>query len=138
MNFRRFTLTFYGAHFCKSRCTSRRVAVFDPFIEVLRRQTAKICRDVWLSTAQLTEPKEVVSAKLVCFIFPRAIGRIFGPLRGVAPEVRSSWPFVFRPDSIAPIVTVSKTTTRPTNDTRLYFCEGVNKCFANAGYIWNS
>ena len=100
-----------------------RVAVFDPFVEVLRRQAAHISGEVGLRARELAEPHELVGAEPVRLILLRA-GVEFAyawlaDCRDVGPEVGPARALLAWTDAVAPVVAVGETAARPAHDARL-------------------
>jgi len=103
------------------------IAVFNPTIELFGGEAAYIRRQVGFRAGETTEAYKIIGAELVGIIFVESRG-----LRGSAPEICPPRTLLARPNAITPVIAVSETASRPTNDRGLNFSELFDQGAANA------
>ena len=115
-----------------------RVAVFNPLVQVARRQAAHVGGDVRRRAGQTAEVDELVRAEPIGIEALRSGGggAILTGTR-VGPEVRAARAAVGRADAVAPVVTVGEAATRPADDRRLDLLHLVDERFADAVDVGN-
>src|ERR1700685_4162332 len=92
-----------GSLVCQGRAAGRRVAVFDPLLELLGRTGAHVGRHVRFDVAQPAEMHELMQAEKVRL-------RVLPPAAETARALRAGT------DSVAPMVFVRKAAARPADD----------------------
>src|SRR5262245_44706756 len=130
-----------GGALIRKRCfTCRSIAVFDPFIEIFRRQAAQICGNVWFHTGQLAKSHELIRAEPVRVVFLRAGIEFPISLTGsipavISPEIRAARAVFARADAVAPVIAVGETAPRPAHDARFDPAQMLDQFFSNAADI---
>src|SRR6185295_19060745 len=94
----------------------RRVAVFHPAPEVLRREAAHVGGHVGLGAGEAAEARELDGAELVGLEALRTVRRVRRPLAHVDPEVRPPRTARARARAVPPVVLVGEAAARPADD----------------------
>lgn len=113
-----------------------RIAVFDPLVENLRWQAAKVRGHIRRSSRQLAEFDEFVGTERVR-LETRGRGRADFLWINVLPKIGSCRTFRTLADPVSPVVAVGKTTARISDDRCFYPFESINQFFSDTEIVWD-
>ena len=130
----RIAVTRGGAHVRERVRAGRGVAVFDPLVEILRRQAAQVRRKIRRAAGQAAQPRELVRPERVGILFPCAV-RPLEHRRFVHPEVGPRRPPVRAADAVAPVVAVGKAAARPADGARRQAAHVIDQRLADASRV---
>src|SRR4029078_13348919 len=90
-----------GALVGQGGLAGRRVAVFDPLVEITRGVPATICGEIRLSADQVAKVHEFVGAELIGIVLGRPV-RGFAQKAVVDPEIGPAWTVCSWGDALTP------------------------------------